>query len=344
MTAFDEIKDAIRAAFVTRYDPDVISEMESIVCVILGRYDITERETSVVLYDGNDAQILQKFFLSKAIQGLSRGSIKTYGTILTRFFEVAGKHITDITTDDIRLYLAKKKLERASDSYLAIIYRSLSTFYGWCAVEDIVSRNPVLRVEKIKIHKKTEDALSEESLESLRYAAKTKRERALVEFLYSTGCRIAEACSLNIADVDFDSLEIKVTGKGQKERTVYLTQRARFALRDYLDSRQDSSPALFGYDFDRLRGGLKDFQLTQIGLNGRLQPDEARSIIKAIGRRAGLKVHPHLLRKTVATQALRRGMPIDQVKVMLGHESIATTQIYAQTDKLQIKQAHERFV
>lgn len=344
MTAFEEIRDSIRAAFITRYDPETISEIESIICVTLGKYDITEKETTVVLYDGNDNQIMQKFFLSKAIQGLSRNSIKAYGSVLSLFFSAVGKHVTDITTDDIRLYLAKKKIEKASDCYLAFVYRTLSTFYGWCAVEDIVAKNPVLRVEKIKIHKKVEDALSEESMEALRYAAKTKREKALIEFLYSTGCRISEACALNISDVDFDNLEIKVMGKGQKERTVYLSQRARFALRDYLDSRCDNSPALFGYDLEPLIGGLKRHQLEQIGVDGRLQPDEARSIVKSIGKRAGLKVHPHLLRKTVATQALKRGMPIDQVKVMLGHESIATTQIYAQTDKSQVKQAHERFV
>ena len=344
MTAFEEIRDSIRDAFIDRLDTETISEIESIICVTLGKYDIKEKETSIVLYDGNDSKIIQKYFLSKAIQGLSKNSIKTYGSILSLFFNEVGKHVTEITTDDIRLYLAKKKIEKASDCYLAVIYRTLSSFYGWCAVEDIISKNPILKVEKIRIHKKQEDALSEESMEALRYAAKTKREKALIEFLYSTGCRISEACSLNISDVDFENLEIKVLGKGQKERTVYLSQRARFALRDYLDGRTDKSPALFGYDLDPLIGGLKNHQVEQLGTDGRLQPDEARSVIKTIGKRAGLRVHPHLLRKTVATQALRRGMPIDQVKTMLGHESIATTQIYAQTDKLQVKKAHERFV
>lgn len=344
MNAFEEIRDAIRAALVTRLDTDTIKEIESILCVTLGKYEIKERETAVVLYDGNDAKVIQNFFLSKAIQGCSKRSIITYGNILKSFFTETGKHIIDVTTDDIRLYLAKKKIQKSSDCYLALIYRTLSSFYGWCSVEDIVSKNPVLKVEKIKIHKKQESALSDEEMEAMRYASKTKREKALVEFLYSTGCRISEACSLDITDVDFDALEIKVLGKGQKYRTVYLSQRARFALKDYLDSRVDKSPALFGWDLEPLIGGLKTMRIERDGIDGRLQPDEARCIIKNIGKRAGLKVHPHLIRKTVATQALRRGMPIDQVKIMLGHESIATTQIYAQTDQLQVKQAHNKFV
>lgn len=343
MTAFEDIRDTIRAAFYGRIEAPILSEIESVVCLALGKYEIRERETSVVVYDGNDMQIIQKFFLSKAIQGCTKATIKTYGDFLKMAFREIGKHVTDITTDDVRLYLAQKKVNRVSDAYLATIHRILSSFFSWCLVEDIISRNPMIKVEKIKVRRKLEAALTDEEMERLRYACRTVRERALVEFIYSTGCRISEVCSLNITDVDFDSLEIIVLGKGQKYRTVYMTQRARFALRAYLDSRSDDNPALFVCDFDRMIGGLKDYQKNNFGVI-RITPNSSRSLIHSIGKRAQLKLHPHLLRKTVATQALRRGMPIDQVKVMLGHEDISTTQIYANTDNVQVKQSHEKYV
>lgn len=344
MTAFETVSLALRERFLSSLGVDTLKAIEDTVCVVLGSYNITEKEDAIVVYDGGDQRTLQKFFLSKAIQGCTEKTIATYSNVLAAFFRTVKKHIAEVTADDIRLYLAQKKINKASDAYLCIIYRALSSFYSWCATEDVVIKNPILRVEKIKIHKKVEPALTEEEMEALRYAAKTKREKALVEFLYSTGCRISEVCALNREDIDFDTMEITVLGKGKKYRTVYLSQRAKFALKDYLDSRTDKSPALFGYDFSRLIGGLKEYRKNTMGEDGRLLPDEARSIIKKIGKRADLKVHPHLLRKTVATLALRRGMPIDQVKSMLGHENISTTQIYAQTDDVQVKQAHEKYV
>lgn len=350
MTALDEIRDSLRQTFIDRFPPDIINEIENTVFIILGHYEITEKETRLVVFDNGDSEIVSRFFLAKAIQGCTPRTAETYGAIIKYFLNGVRKHIVDITTDDIRVYLAKKKVSQASDSYLATIHRTLSSFFSWCATEEIIEKNPMLRVEKVRIRKKTEDPLTEEQLESLRYAARTKREKALVEFLYSTGCRISEAISLNRDDVNFETCEIDVLGKGRKWRKVYLTQRAKFALQDYLNSRTDKSPALFGYDFSMVPDHLMESNIAfknvtlKNGLDGRMTVSNAELILRKIGKRCGLKIHPHLLRKTVATIALQKGMPIDQVRQMLGHETIATTTIYAQTRKEEVKSAHEKFV
>lgn len=345
MTVFDEIRDNLRQTFLDRLSPEIISEIENAVYVVLGNYDINAKEMRIVVFDNGDSEIIRRFFLAKAIQGCTPRTAETYSNIIKYFLNVVRKHIIDITTDDIRLYLAKKKANRASDAYLATIHRTLSSLFGWCATEEIIQKNPMLRVERIRIRKKTEDPLSEEQLESIRYAARTKRERALVEFLYSTGCRISEAVSLNRSDINFDTCEIDVLGKGRKWRKAYLTQRAKFALQDYLDSRTDKSPALFGYDFSMVPDYLQKNSISmKNGMDGRLTASNAELILRKIGKRCGLRIHPHLLRKTVATIALQKGMPIDQVRQMLGHESIATTTIYAQTKKEEVKSAHAKFV
>lgn len=341
MEAFDEIKDKLRQSMVGKFPVEMVSEVESIICVTLGRYDIKEKETGLVVYDAGDTEIVQKFFLAKAIQGCTVGTARTYNAFLSAFLKDVPRHIKDITTDDIRLYIAIKKMNNCKDAYLATIHRVLSSFFTWCTAEGIIQVNPMLRVEKIKVRKKIEAALTDEQMEMIRYACRSKRESALVEFLYSTGCRISEACQLKRTDIDFEKGEVEVLGKGRKYRKVYLTQRAKFALKAYLDSRTDNNEALFVSDLTQLKGGLKNYTSADVPL----QITGAQDLIRRIGKRCGLNgIHPHLFRKTVATHALRNGMPIDQVRLMLGHEDIATTTIYAQTHTDDVKRAHEKFV
>lgn len=345
MTPIEEITNKLRELLVGNVNADTIQQVESAVALALEDYDLARKERSLIVFESTDTEIVNRFFLAKAVQGCTQRTLELYRRNLAQGIKTINKHIKDITSDDIRIYLAKKKMQKVSSSYLANIHRTFSSFFTWATAEEWVDKNPMLRVEKIKIRYKPEEALTDEQLELVRYCCKTKREKALVEFLYSTGCRIAEACALNISDVDFEHDECQVLGKGQKYRTVYLSQRCKFALQDYLKNRKDSHPALFGYDFDPLISDqMRQAQIDKLGLDGRLQPDEARVIIKRIGNRAGFRVHPHLLRKTVATQALRRGMPIEEVRVMLGHDSIATTTIYAQTQQDAVKQSHKKYV
>lgn len=343
MTAFEEIRDQLRAALMDRIDREMVSEIEDIVCVTLGNFDITRKETSVVLYDGGDSDIMKRYFLAKAIQGCTKATAETYNTVLKSFFGTVNRHIKEVTSDDIRLYLAHKKIEKCSDAYLAVIYRTLSSFYKWCAAEDIIDKDPVAKVEKIKTRRKVEDALTEEQMELLRYTAANKRDKAIIEFLYSTGCRVSELCSVKKGDINFETNELEVLGKGRKYRKVYLTQRCRFALQDYLSSRTDNCEYLFVSRYEDMKPGIRKYLLDTKGVIP-LQKSGVEVMIRTLGKKCGLPLHPHLIRKTVATQALRKGMPIDQVRVMLGHENIATTTIYAQTHQEEVKRSHEKYV
>ena len=344
MTIFEEIRNALRDELLEEIGADRLSMIEDKICLILGKWDCKIKETSLVVFDETDSTIMKRFFLAKGVQGCTKNTAETYRAILGSFFSTTMMRINDVTPDDVRIYIARKKVNGVSDNYLATIHRTLSSFFSWCYKEELISSNPMLRVEKIKISKKDESALTEEQMESLRYSAKTKREKALIEFLYSTGCRISEVVSLKSQDVDLVNSEILVLGKGRKYRRVYLSNRAKFALIDYLESRNDSSPFLFTYDLSEVKYGLAEHIRGRLDPAGGLGADGARTMIRNIGKRCGLYVHPHLLRKTVATIALGKGMPIDQVREMLGHESIATTTIYAQTHGDEIKRSHAKFV
>lgn len=348
MTPYEEISSKLRELLVGRVEAETIQEVESAVALALADFDIIRKERALIVYEETDVEILNRFFLAKAVQGCSRNTLELYKRNLTQGIKSINKHIRDITADDIRIYLARKKIHKVSSAYLANIHRTFSSFFTWATAEEWVEKNPMLRVEKIKVKSNPESALSDEKMEMVRSSCRTPRERALVEFLYSTGCRVSEALALNISDIDFDKNESQVHGKGDKYRIVYISMRAKFLLMEYIKSRTDDNPALFVSDYQNCPG-FKDGKGAAVKLfekygTTRVQKDSVGQLFQRISKRVGFRVHPHLMRKTVATHVLSRGMPIDEVRVMLGHESIATTTIYAQTQQDAVKSSHEKFV
>lgn len=345
------IEDTRLRLFEAGIAPDIIRGVESVMTMSLSRYDIKEREVQLVTYDAGDADLLQKYFISKAVQGCTERTLDTYRRVLSFCMKNIQKHLKDYTSDDIRAMLAYLKIQGKTSAYIAINQRALSSFFSWCEKNEYIVPNPMNKVERVKVRVRQEEALTLEQMEMVRSAAETKRNKAIVEMLYSTGCRISELCALNRSDIDWDKMEITVLGKGKKYRQVYITQRAKYAYLDYERVRTDKSPALFGWD-PEAKEGLKKSLENLCQLNGKeYDPDTARlnmatigQMLRRIGKRCGFRLHPHLLRKTVATHALQRGMPIDEVRIMLGHDSIATTTIYAQTLKDNIKDSHEKYV
>ena len=348
MTPYEEISNKLRELLIDRVDAETIQDIESAVALALEDFDIIRKERSLIVYEETDAEIMNRFFLAKAVQGCSRNTLELYKRNLSQGIKSINKHIRDITADDIRIYLAKKKIQKSSSAYLANIHRTFSSFFTWATAEEWVEKNPMLRVEKIKVKSNPEAALSDEQMEIVRFACRTPRERAIVEFLYSTGCRISEAIALNVSDIDFDKNECQVHGKGDKYRIVYISLRAKFLLLDYIKSRTDDNPALFVCDYQNCPGfkdgkGAAQKLFEKYGTT-RVKKDSVGQLFQRMSKRVGFRVHPHLFRKTVATHVLSRGMPIDEVRVMLGHESIATTTIYAQTQQDAVKNSHEKFV
>ena len=351
-TPKEQICEDIRISlFDAKVPLDAIRIVESALDLHLSKYDIIERERALVVYDEGDTDIVKKFFVAKAVQGCTEGTLTNYKRTIKWATSTIRKHLKDITSDDLRALFAWLKLKQCSSAHIATTQRALSSFFTWCDLNGYVSPNPMKKVERTKVRTKIEEALTLEQMEAVRSAAKTKRDKAFIEMLYSTGCRVSEICALNRDDVDWDKLEVQVLGKGKKYRIVYITQRAKYAYLEYLQVRKDKSPALFGYNTEDPRSGAPSVRrlLSEQGKEydpdkGRMSISDAQTLCKHIGYTLGFRVHPHLIRKTMATQAMMRGMPIDEVRIMLGHESIATTTIYAQTLKDNIKDSHTKYL
>ena len=317
-------------------DKRQIETLHDVLLVTLSKYDIKEKETSLVVYDSTDANIIQRFFVAKTTYGLSARSLTYYKQILKKSLESIGKHLKDITADDVRAYLTIIRMKGSSNVTLNKERRVLSSFFAWCHDEEFLPRNIMKRVDKIKVEKKVKKPFTEEEMERLRTFAKTDRDKAIIEFLYSTGCRVSEMVALNRDDIDYESREVTVLGKGNKQRKVFLSYRCIAALQSYQSKRLDKDPALF-VSTPSNRFPHRESQ--------RLLVSGVETMIRMTGKRAGIdKAHPHRIRRTAATFALRRGMPIEQVSKMLGHEDLKTTTIYANSTLDEVKASHDKFI
>ena len=317
-------------------DKKQIETLRDVLLITLSKYEIKEKETSLVVYDSTDANIIQRFFVAKTTCGLSARSLTYYKQILKKSLEAIGKHLKDITADDIRAYLTMTRLKGSSNVTLNNERRVLSSFFTWCHDEEFLPRNIMKRVDKIKVEKKVKKPFTEEEMERLRTFAKTDRDKAIIEFLYSTGCRVSEMVALNRDDIDYESREVTVLGKGNKQRKVFLSYRCIAALQTYQSKRLDKDPALF-VSTPSNRFPHRESQ--------RLLVSGVETMIRMTGKRAGIdKAHPHRIRRTAATFALRRGMPIEQVSKMLGHEDLKTTTIYANSTLDEVKASHDKFI
>lgn len=321
-----------------------ISKVESILRIVLSGYDISRQERGLVTYDFTDVEYMQKFALAKAVEGLSKRSLSTYSSIYKKFFNETGKHIKDVTTEDVRVYLARLKIAGASTNYMNTIKRALSSLFQWLVEEDFIPKNPVAKIKTIKNTNIVRLPFSDDEMETLRAACATKRELAIFDFLYSTGCRVSEMCALDIDDVDIEKKEAIVLGKGDKERVVYLSARSVVSLKSYLMSRKDDSPALFVSEPERMRGYWRKEE-GERPKPERLLKSGVEIMCRKLGKKCGIEnVHPHRFRRTAATNALRRGMPLEQVSKMLGHANINVTTIYASSTHDEVKDQHNKFI
>lgn len=289
-------------------------------------------ETDIVVRDETlNEQALRMFFVAKSVQGCTKRTLTYYRNILTQFISfMNNKPVNLITANDIRYFFAvKKERDGNKDSEINNKRRVLSSFFSWLHEEEYIEKNPMNKIKQIRVEKRVKKPFKDVDLEKLRYgAADNIRLTALLEVLLSTGCRISEVSGMNRNDLEGD--EIVVYGKGKKERTVYLNAKARLALERYLSTRTDDKKPMF-VSMDKPHNRL---QVSQMGKE-----------IRELGRLCGINdTHPHRFRRTAATLALNRGMPIDQVQLMLGHESIETTTLYAISAQEAVKANHKKYV
>lgn len=275
--------------------------------------------------------LLERYLRSKQLEGLSSLTLKNYKQNISYLQSAVLKRFENMTTRDIKNFLYDYQLEnKISNSTLDDMRRVYSSFFNFLDEEDYILKNPVKKIHHIKSKKSIKKAFSEEEIIRLQDSCTSKRDRALIDFLYSTGVRVSELCRLTITDIDFNNKELIVFGKGNKERIVYFDSRTKVHLIDYLESRDDNNDALF---------------VVSTEPHERLTPAGVEYIVKMIGNKAGVKkCHPHRFRRTLATRLINRGMPIEQVQKLLGHTKIDTTLIYAQVDQSNVKSSHERFV
>lgn len=276
-------------------------------------------------------ELLQAFLAAKRIEGCSEKSLHYYEATISVMMSKTEKLLQEIKTEDIRQYLMQYQKEKNSSKVtLDNIRRILSSFFSWLEDEDYILKSPVRRIHKVKSTKTIKDTYSDEELEKMRDNCDTARDLAMIDMLASTGMRVGEMVRLNRDDVNFEERECIVLGKGDKERIVYFDARTKIHLRNYLDSRTDSDPALF------VSLKAPHYRLNIGGIELRL---------RELGKRLDIsKVHPHKFRRTLATVAIDKGMPIEQLQKLLGHQRIDTTLQYAMVKQSNVKNAHRKYI
>ncbi|MDR1516448.1 MAG: tyrosine-type recombinase/integrase [Synergistaceae bacterium] len=276
-------------------------------------------------------RLLDVFIAAKRIEGCSEKSLKYYDSTVRLMLDGVDKTVREISTDDLRSYLADYQKGRGSSKVtIDNMRRIFSSFFRWLEDEDYILKSPMRRIHKVKTDKPIKETFSDESLELLRDACEEIRDLAMVDLLASTGMRVGELTNLNREDVNFHERECVVLGKGGNERVVYFDARAKIHLLNYLDGREDHNPALF------VSLTLPRERLLIGGVETRL---------REIGKRADMqKVHPHKFRRTLATRAIDKGMPIEQVQRLLGHVKIDTTMHYAMVNQANVKNSHRKYM
>ena len=271
------------------------------------------------------------FVSAKRIEGRSEKTLTYYKNTIDKMIEGIGKKVSQITTDDLREYLSKYQEEHSSGKVtIDNIRRILSSFFGWMEDEDYIVKSPVRRIHKVKTGKVIKDTYTDEDLEKMRDNCEEIRDTAIIDMLSSTGMRIGEMVLLNREDIDFDERECVVLGKGDRQRIVYFDARTKIHLKEYLDSRTDNEESLFV----SLKAPYK--RMTIGGIESRL---------RELGNRMGIqRVHPHKFRRTLATMAIDKGMPIEQLQHLLGHQRIDTTLQYAMVKQSNVKNAHRKYI
>lgn len=310
---------------------DQMAQLNSVLLQTISKYTIIEDGDKVKEDFASNNRLLEIFLSAKLVEGCSAKTIKYYETTVKQLFKYMPKSVKEYTTDDLRAHLAVfQKKHKSSKVTIDNIRRIFSSFFSWLEDEDFILKSPVRRIHKVKTGEQVKEVITDENLERLRDNCKCPRDLAIIDLLASTGMRVGELVKLNRNDVNFAERECIVFGKGNKERVVYFNARAKLHLQEYLASRKDKNQALF-VSLDKP--------------HTRLQISGVEMRLRDLGR--GLKIpriHPHKFRRTLATMAIDKGMPVEQVQKLLGHVKIDTTMRYAMVNQTNVKLSHRKFI
>lgn len=304
-------------------EEEQIRQLHEVLCDCLSDSKIESKDVSV--------DMIQLFLAAKRVEGCSGKTVRYYETTIRKAVEKINKEVVKITTDDLRMFLDGYQEENhISKVTVDNVRRILSSFFAWLEDEDYIVKSPVRRIHKIKTCKTVKETYTDEALEIMRDECDGLRDLAIIDLLASTGMRVGELVKLNRSDIDFENRECIVLGKGNKQRKVYFDARTKLHLQKYLNGREDSNKAVFvslQKPYNRLLISGVEIRLRNLGEKLNLH-----------------KVHPHKFRRTLATTAIDKGMPIEQVQQLLGHQSIDTTLQYAMVNQNNVKQSHRKFI
>ena len=325
----DNLINEIEQAMLNVLDNEQLSQLRKVLDYTFRNVSVTEKDS--VHTESNNQTLIDNFIAAKKVEGCSDKSISYYKSTIINALEKIEKEVVHITTDDLRSYLNNYQEESgASKVTVDNIRRILSSFFSWLEEENYIVKSPVRRIHKVKVGKTVKETYTDEVLEQMRDHCSNVRDLALIDLLASTGMRVGELVKLNKSDIDYQNRECVVTGKGDKQRKVYFDARTKIHLQKYVNSRTDTNEALF---------------VSLLSPGNRLQISGVEIRLRQLGRELNIpKVHPHKFRRTLATMAIDKGMPIEQVQHLLGHQSLDTTLQYAMVNQNNVKLSHHKFI
>ena len=317
----------VETTLVNHFYPEQVNLISNVLAKTLAEYEITDRCTSIEPYDGGNERIIKQYAACLIVDGKSKNTVAQYVRSCRKLSETIGKPLTEMNAYDVRYFLAKEMERGISDQTRENQRANMSAFFQWMVNEEIIEKNPIAQIKPIKCHKELKKAFSDVEIDALRGACESLKERALVEFLLSTGVRVNELATMTVQDINKEALSVHVVhGKGNKERVTYTTTVAMKHLLAYLHDRKEDGDRLFYNKFH------KPISTKGIGY-----------ILNTIAERAGVEdVYPHRFRRTFATNLSRRGMPLQEIQILMGHSNTNTTMTYIATDDSRMSASYKK--
>lgn len=335
MNAYEQLKSSF-FLYLESSEPELLKTYYQSISEALDRavfpYEISQKETSLTIVTDPLPQLVKIYLVVKKTEGLAEGTIKNYYLILSSFFNWCRKQPEEIVANDIRMFLYFYQQERHISSRTLDKYREMICwFFNWAHKEEYISRNPSIAVKAIKYEQKERESLTQLELEYLRLACKTPRDKAILEFFYSTGCRVTELIGVKKNDINWKDNSVHLFGKGQKHRTSFINAKCEVTLKEYLKNRTDNNEFLF---------------VSERKPHNQLTKSAIEKVIRELAKNSEVTKHvtPHILRHTTATQAINNGMPIEGVSKLLGHANVSTTMIYTKVSKELVQSQHTKSI